>query len=396
MQGLIGRFRSLPTWAKVVAVVVILGLLALLSPLAAALALLVFVISIAALVVQALRRRSLRTWGLTLAASFVAMMVFGGISAALFPTDTTDTSSSTGRNAGNRAVQEALTTSQETTKQKEIANKPETTARPEPEPEPEPQPESDPEPEPEPAPPPEPEPEPQPSPEELLAERGELVTVSRIVDGDTVEISPAVDNISTVRLIGVDTPEFSSDCGTQPLAQEATDFATARVLGEQVALEVGEESIDPFGRLLAYAWTGNESMFNTALLRQGYAQVYTVSPNDEYEARYFSAQQEAANAGRGIWGLSYQDQLLQNGRGNGVGGGCVAEPPPEPEPTPQPAPQPAPQPEPQPAPAPSGSQYPPFPGDPNGDLTCSDVPPGPYSVPPGSDRDRDGDGVACE
>jgi hypothetical protein len=32
------------------------------------------------------------------------------------------------------------------------------------------------------------------------------VTVSRVVDGDTIEVSPAVDGIDEVRLIGVDTP----------------------------------------------------------------------------------------------------------------------------------------------------------------------------------------------
>ncbi len=45
---------------------------------------------------------------------------------------------------------------------------------------------------------------------------------------------------------------------------------------------------------------------------------------------------------------------------------------------------------------PPSSDYPPFPGDPNGDLTCDEVGGGPYSVPPGSDRDSDGDGIACE
>jgi micrococcal nuclease len=32
-------------------------------------------------------------------------------------------------------------------------------------------------------------------------------TVTRVVDGDTVEISPAIGGIEDVRLIGVDTPE---------------------------------------------------------------------------------------------------------------------------------------------------------------------------------------------
>ena len=47
-------------------------------------------------------------------------------------------------------------------------------------------------------------------------------------------------------------------------------------------------------------------------------------------------------------------------------------------------------------PDPSSSDYPQFPGNPYGDATCDEVGGGPYSVPPGSPRDSDGDGVACE
>lgn len=251
------------------------------------------------------------------------------------------------------------------------------------------QPEPEPKPEPKPEPPP-----PEPTPEEKLAERGTVVTVSRAVDGDTVEVSPAVDGIEDVRLIGVDTPELSSDCGTQPLADEATVFAESNLVGQEVALEVGEESVDRYGRLLAYAWTEPDSMFNTALLREGLAQVYTVPPNDEYEARFYGAQQQAVNAGLGIWGLPYEQQVLQNDRGSGIGGGCVAAPP-EPELAPQPAPEPTPQPAPEPAPS-GTAPHPPPP-----DVDCSDFPAigNPQDWYFGDDPhglDRDGDGDACE
>lgn len=47
-------------------------------------------------------------------------------------------------------------------------------------------------------------------------------------------------------------------------------------------------------------------------------------------------------------------------------------------------------------PPPSSSGYPPFPGDPFNGPTCDEVGGGPYSVPLGSPRDANGDGVACE
>ena len=205
-----------------------------------------------------------------------------------------------------------------------------------------------------------------------------------------MEVSPSVDGITDVRLIGVDTPELSSDCGTQPLADEATAFAESNLVGQEVALEVGEESVDRYGRLLAYAWTDGDSMFNATLLREGLAQVYTVSPNDEYETRFVNAQQQAISSGLGIWGLPYEQQVLQNDQGNNIGGGCVAAPPPEPEPVPEPEPQPAPE------PAPAQTPSPPPP-----DVNCSDFPelgdPQDWLLPGDPHGlDRDGDGDACE
>jgi transposase len=42
-----------------------------------------------------------------------------------------------------------------------------------------------------------------------LKDRGLVITVSRVVDGDTVEVDPDVDDLAKVSLIGVDTPETS-------------------------------------------------------------------------------------------------------------------------------------------------------------------------------------------
>jgi micrococcal nuclease len=137
-----------------------------------------------------------------------------------------------------------------------------------------------------------------------LGEHGRVVTVSRVVDGDTIEMAPAVDGLTDVRLIGVDTPETSHPTyGEQPYGQEAKDFTTARLEGERVALEFDVEKIDPYGRLLAYVWLSDGSMFNEVLVRRGYAQVDTFPPNVRYVARFREAQREAREAGKGQCGL---------------------------------------------------------------------------------------------
>jgi micrococcal nuclease len=150
-------------------------------------------------------------------------------------------------------------------------------------------------------------------------------TVTRVVDGDTVEISPPVEGLSTVRLIGVDTPETHG--GTQPYGPEASDFTREYLQGAEVALELDVEKIDPYGRLLAYVYLPDGQMFNETLVEEGYAQVATFPPNVKYVDRFLEAQREARAANRGLWGLSAAELCQQTDRNNGIGGGCSGSEP---------------------------------------------------------------------
>ena len=147
------------------------------------------------------------------------------------------------------------------------------------------------------------------------------VTVSRVVDGDTVEISPAVDGVTDVRLIGIDTPE-TVDPGeeVEPYGPESSDFATEELTGRRVGLEFGAERTDQYDRLLAYVYVGGE-MFNEVLVAEGYAQAFPYEPNTEHEGTFASAQEEARATGLGIWGLTLAEQCLLANHGNGIGEG---------------------------------------------------------------------------
>lgn len=145
------------------------------------------------------------------------------------------------------------------------------------------------------------------------------VTITRVVDGDTVDISPSVEGFARVRLIGVDTPEVHF--GQQPYGAEASAFARERLEGEEVILELDVQKRDPYGRLLAYVYLPDGRMFNEVLAREGYAQVATFPPNVEYVELFEEAQREAREEGRGLWGLSASELCRQTDRGNGIGGG---------------------------------------------------------------------------
>jgi micrococcal nuclease len=146
------------------------------------------------------------------------------------------------------------------------------------------------------------------------------VTVTRVVDGDTIDISPSVEDRSRVRLIGMDTPEVHF--GTQPYGPEASAFTKRELEDEQVGLELDVQKIDPYGRLLAYVYLPDGQMFNEKILEEGYAQVATFPPNVKYQERFLEAQREAREANRGLWGLSAAELCQQTDRDNGIGGGC--------------------------------------------------------------------------
>src|SRR5215217_1075988 len=78
-----------------------------------------------------------------------------------------------------------------------------------------------------------------------LAQTSQTVTVERVIDGDTIEISPTVDGKEDVRLIGVDTPE-TVDPGepVEPFGPEASAFTKEQLEGKSVTLTFDEEKTD--------------------------------------------------------------------------------------------------------------------------------------------------------
>src|SRR5215207_427262 len=313
LRNVLGRIGALPVAAKVllgVAALIALGLAVVLSPLLLALSGFVLIVAVIALFVQLLRRGSLRRWGIVAAASLVLVLVFSGISNALYFGGEEEEAASPERTQQTELAppEETITAAEPTTSEAEgAAGKPG-------------------------------------EKEDGLGRYDAVATVTEVVDGDTIEISPAIEGKEEVRLIGVDTPETKDrDEGVEPYGEEASNYAVTELEGEEIELEFDVERTDQYGRLLAYVYPMGEEMFNEDLLDGGYAQFYTVSSNDRYENRLQAAQEEARDAELGIWGLSHDEQCELADRGNGIGEGspgCVEaqKPPPKPQPKPRPVP----------------------------------------------------------
>ncbi|MBI4220408.1 MAG: thermonuclease family protein, partial [Chloroflexi bacterium] len=106
--------------------------------------------------------------------------------------------------------------------------------------------------------------------------------------------------------IGMDTPETKHPTrGEEPGGRDATEINRKLVKDKTVRLELDVQERDRYGRVLAYVWVGGDGeqvMVNAELLRLGYAQVMTIPPNVRYADEFRKLQQEAREAGRGLWG----------------------------------------------------------------------------------------------
>ena len=129
---------------------------------------------------------------------------------------------------------------------------------------------------------------------------GDDTTVTRVIDGDTIEVAGA----TRVRLIGVDTPE-TVEPGTpvQCFGPEATRYAgEITPPGTRVRLVYDVQRTDPFGRTLAYVYKLDDGLFvNRAIARNGFALQLTVPPNVAHAEEFRLAVAEARNAGLGLW-----------------------------------------------------------------------------------------------
>jgi micrococcal nuclease len=320
LRNSLDRIAAYPVWKQTLlylvvylAALIVFGLLVLLSPFVMIFAGLVLVAAMVALIIRFLRSRPLERWGLVALTSFVLLLVFMGISNALYfsaqpeqanspkPDEQPSKPDANPGSLEQAAKHEGLerpNQGQRDTDQADAQAKRQPSAA-----------------------------------GNYNAEQAQpTVVVKRVVDGDTIEISPSVDGKGTVTLVGIDAPEGKKPgCGPQPLSQEAADHASFWE-GRNVRLEFARERTDEYGQLLAYVHDpATGKMMNVDMIRSGYAQVYVVPPNTKHEDELRKAQDQAKSAssgfGTGIWSLPPAEATQLADHGNGIGDGEGACPP---------------------------------------------------------------------
>ena len=140
------------------------------------------------------------------------------------------------------------------------------------------------------------------------------ITVTRVIDGDTLEVEAGDGRKDKIRLLGVDTPEigapnkpnvYGNITDTACLDDwgiRAQEFAAANLEGRLVTLVIDGTTFGElftFGRLLAFVLLDGKD-FNRTLLEQGLARAYTEESNSR-EQEYLDLQLQAQGNQAGLW-----------------------------------------------------------------------------------------------
>ena len=135
-------------------------------------------------------------------------------------------------------------------------------------------------------------------------ESNSFFSVTKVVDGDTFWIDDGSEKGLKVRLIGVDAPE-SRNTGNKVkgyYGKEASEYLTRLIGGRKVRLEYDVDTLDQYGRTLAYVYLEDGTFVNADLLKNGYAMIMTVPPNVKYVDYFLKISRKARRKEKGLWG----------------------------------------------------------------------------------------------
>ncbi len=141
-------------------------------------------------------------------------------------------------------------------------------------------------------------------PEEQTATTTTIASVTQIIDGDTFK-AKVKDEVYTIRLLGIDTPELAygsqtAQCGSQAATNRIRELLENQPVYLVPDLHKGEDC-DTQGRLLRYVFLTDKTFVNHLLIKEGLARELTYNTPYQYQRDFRSAQAAAQNHQRGIW-----------------------------------------------------------------------------------------------
>ena len=132
------------------------------------------------------------------------------------------------------------------------------------------------------------------------------VKVTRVIDGDTVEVLTdgkvtGLEARERVRLLGIDTPEIGREGKEDEKgAKEALRYLQGLVEGKEVYLAFDWDLRDRYGRLLAYIYLGNGECVNYRILENGLGK-YLGRFRFQFMGEFQEAENRAKRGRKGLW-----------------------------------------------------------------------------------------------
>lgn len=130
--------------------------------------------------------------------------------------------------------------------------------------------------------------------------------VTRVIDGDTIDI----ENKKRIRLLGLDAPERNA-CHFE----ESSAYLKELLEGYDIRIEKDISGTDRYDRFLRYVYIPSEDpedddvFVNEKLIRGGYAVAQAIAPDNRYRDLFATAEREAKENERGLWGMCEQSEL---------------------------------------------------------------------------------------
>lgn len=130
-----------------------------------------------------------------------------------------------------------------------------------------------------------------------------FVAVARVIDGDTIDV---LENGKTVRVrfIGINAPEtVDPRKPVECFGPEASREMHELLDGGEVRLgtDSSQDSLDKYGRLLAYVFLPDGTDVNLFMVEEGFAREYTYKKPYGLQNEFKAAEAEARSARLGLW-----------------------------------------------------------------------------------------------
>ena len=134
-------------------------------------------------------------------------------------------------------------------------------------------------------------------PSDILDYTPEVGQVTKVIDGQTIQVSLENGPLVTVRYIGISAPT-----GSACMAGAAASANAVLVLGQTVRMESDALNAAPDGTLWRYVYLLNAKMAGEELIKGGYARANIAQPNIKHQGDLNDLEAQARASGAGGWG----------------------------------------------------------------------------------------------